>query len=72
MAESLPDCTTRLLEAKLALHKLMTGAGEVSLTYGDRSVTYTRANADQLRVYIRNLEDECGDNPRRPHGVVFG
>lgn len=72
MAESLPDCTTRLLEAKLALHKLATGVQEVTLGYGDRQVTYRPATIDQLRLYVRGLEDECGDNPRRPHGVVFG
>jgi signal recognition particle GTPase len=73
MAEVLPDCETRLLEARIALHKLATGTAEVSVGYGDRSVTFRAANIDQLRVYIRELEQECGGETKRrqPFRVVW-
>lgn len=65
MAESpttvLPDCETRLLEAQLAYHKLQTGQETVqSVGYEGRQVTYRVADLDQLRLYIRELEQECG------------
>lgn len=73
MAETLPDATTRLLEAKLALHKLLTGASEASVGYGERSITYRTTDIAQLKEYIRQLEIETGEkSPRAPHGVVFG
>ncbi len=73
MAEALPDCATRLLEAKLALHKLMTGATTVSVGYGDRAITYRSGDAAALRLYVRELEQECGeeDKLRRPFGIVW-
>ena len=74
MAETLPDCTTRLLEAKIALHKLMTGATTVSVGYGDRQIQYRSSDIGNLRVYIRELEQECGDDEtkvRKPFSVVW-
>jgi len=74
MAETLPSAEQRLLEAKLALHKLMTGATEVAVGYGDRSLTFRSANIADLQAYIRQLEGEIGDDStkRRPFGVIWG
>jgi len=73
MAETLPDCATRLLEAKLALHKLMTGATTVTVGYGDRQIQYRSSDAGNLRAYIRELEQECGDvtKVRKPFSVIW-
>jgi len=60
----------RLSEAEAALHKLMTGRGEVSVGHGDKQVTFTKANTDGLQSYIRNLEYQIrrlqGLTGRRP------
>lgn len=73
MAETLPSCAERLEAAKLAMHKLMTGESEVSVGYGDRNITFRAADVEQLRVYIRELEQECGDctKRRRPFGMAW-
>lgn len=68
--------TERLLEAEIALHKLLTGKSTVSLSHGDsagnnRSYQYSQASIEQLRTYIIELEitarSEYGR--RRPVGV---
>jgi hypothetical protein len=45
-----------LLEAQLALHKLLTGTKETSVSYEGKSVTFSAANVDQLKAYIADLE----------------
>ncbi|HEY1035556.1 MAG TPA: gpW family head-tail joining protein [Pseudoxanthomonas sp.] len=76
------DCATKklwLAEAELALHKLLTGEREQTVTFGSgKSVTYTQANINQLKSYIADLQaqvDECdGKAPakRGPIRFVFG
>jgi len=68
---------TFLLEAQLALHKLMTGAKEVSVDFGqNRRVTYQEINIPQLRRYIGELESQIaiaeGGRGRGPIYQVFG
>ena len=68
---------TFLLEAQLALHKLMTGAKEVSVEFGqNRRVTYSEINVNQLRRYISELENQIaaaeGGRVRGPIYTVFG
>ena len=63
----------KLVEAQAALHKLMTGAKMVEVSYGDTRVKYTEANADELRRYIGELRagiDPCTYR-RRPFSVGF-
>ena len=76
MAESLPSCEQRLLEARLAYHKLQAGEEKIiSVGYGDRQVQYRNfaTDLDKLQLYIRELEQECGDctKRRRPFGVAW-
>lgn len=64
------------LEAMTALHKLSTGQqGEAySYTQGDgaKSVTYTRANIDDLRAWLAKLNAQLGvSSGRRPMRVIF-
>lgn len=75
------DCATKrlwLAEAQLALHKLMTGTSEQTVTFGSgKSVTYTAASIDKLKDYIADLQnqvDACdGKTPckRGPIRFVF-
>lgn len=76
------DCATKrlwLAEAEVALHRLLTGGAEQTLTFGSgKSVTYTAASIDKLKAYIADLQvqvDECdGKTPckRGPVRFVFG
>lgn len=71
------DCTTRLEEARQALHDLMTGEAVVSVTHNDTTTQWTQATVVQLRRYIRDLEIECGAtdssglNPSRRGAIRF-
>ncbi|ASV87135.1 gpW family protein [Ochrobactrum quorumnocens] len=64
----------RLTEAQDALHRLLTGAATVQLSYQGESVTYTTADEGKLRNYIRELESQLGLAPSRSRArrVVFG
>lgn len=68
--------TERLLEAEIALHRLLTGKATVSLSHGDsagnnRSYQYSQADIKQLRTYIVELKSQLGlsTGRRRPAGV---
>ncbi len=66
---------TRLSEAEEALHKLMTGSKAETLEKGDNRVTYTKADAGQLRQYIIQLRCQISDAggspaPRRRAFVI--
>lgn len=68
--------TERLLEAEIALHRLLIGKATVSLSHGDsagnsRSYQYSTANIAQLRSYITELKSQLGlsTGRRRPVGV---
>ena len=68
---------TWLLEAQLALQKLMTGTKEASLSYsqgdGSRSVSYTMATVAGLRAHIAALQAALGvfGSGRRPIRPFF-
>lgn len=49
---------TRLLEAELAYHRLMTGSAEEEAQHDDMRVRYTRAEAGNLAAYIERLKSE--------------
>lgn len=69
----------RLLEAELALHRLMTGTAEVQVHHDDMSVTYQQTSVEKLRAYIVELKREVvaaggqvdGYRPRRPLYVAM-
>ncbi len=55
----------RLAEAEDALHRLEMGESVVSVSTGDRSANYGRADAPRLRAYIHELKCALGLVPRR-------
>ena len=63
------DCVqmrARLKEAEDAYHRIITGGGTTWVAFGGgRSVSYSAANAGELRAYINALRDRiaacCGD-----------
>lgn len=64
------------LEAMTALHQLSTGQKGESYSYtqgdGSKSVTYTRANINDLRAWLAKLNAQLGMNSgRRPMRVIF-
>jgi hypothetical protein len=69
------EAETRLAEARLALHSLVTGGQIVQLRHGDQWEEYSPAKRADLEAYIRALELETGSgspyNSRRPFGVAF-
>lgn len=76
MSETLPSAEIRLLEARLAYHRLQTGQQEVEVRDANgESVRFTNANASRLKQYIAELEAEiAGTDPitsRRPLRPMF-
>lgn len=64
----------KLVEAKSALHALLTGQQMVEVGYGERRVKYTQTNITQLRSYIAELELATGARTeplRRPLKVIY-
>lgn len=71
----LPDCVTRLAEARNAYHLLMAGTRAVKIAHGDREVEYTRISSRDLLAYVQRLEAECGGcngAPSRRRPIMFG
>ncbi|AGH98952.1 gpW family head-tail joining protein [Micavibrio aeruginosavorus] len=59
MTETLLELETRLVQAKEARHRLLTGTQEVTVSlHGYGSTTYTAANVDGLEKYIHELKTE--------------
>ena len=56
MAIDTATLQSRLAEAELAFHRLMTGVLEVEVQQGDMQVKYTMASSDKLRAYIADLK----------------
>lgn len=56
-----------LAQARHAYHLLQIGEKKATVRYGDRQVTYTQANASQLKAYIAELEGKT-----RGRGTPFG
>ncbi|WP_368750142.1 gpW family head-tail joining protein [Klebsiella aerogenes] len=76
MADNRKILEVRLLEAEMALHRLLTGTSVVSISRGDsagnnRSYQYSQANISQLKAYIVELKGLLGMSTgrRRPAGV---
>lgn len=69
------DVAIRLAEARAALHQLMLGKQVVKIettgTVG-QSLTYTAADIDRLRSYIKQLSIEAGESPRRGSVQFYG
>lgn len=60
----------RLAEAEAALHRLMTGELEVTVSVGGYgATTYNQASADRLSAYIARLKNEIAS---REGGVRRG
>ena len=55
---ALATLQTWLEEAYVARHKLRTGAMAVSISYGQRTMSYTAATAADLDAYISDLEQQ--------------
>ena len=59
MSETILELETRLVQAKEARHRLLTGTQEVSVSlHGYGSTTYTAGNAEALEKYIHDLQME--------------
>lgn len=69
------DVATRLAEARNALHQLMLGKQVVKIettgTVG-QSLTYTPADIERLKSYIKQLSIEAGELPRRGSIHFYG
>jgi carbamate kinase len=77
MSQDINQLKGFLLEAQLALHKLMTGAKEVTVEFGtQRRVTFNEVKISDLRRYISELEGQIaaleGRIGRRPIYPVPG
>ena len=74
---ALPAATlaTNLANAQAALDALIRGQMTATVSYGEgagnRSVTYTRANIGELRLYIESLQTQQGYRARRPIALRF-
>jgi hypothetical protein len=61
MTETLLELETRLVQAREARHRLLTGTQEVTVSlHGYGSTTYTAANVNALEKYIHELRTEIG------------
>jgi hypothetical protein len=64
-----------LAQAQKALIDVVTGVKPVQVDFqegtGKRSVIYSQANADQLRVLIRDIENGLGIRTRRALGITL-
>ncbi len=59
------DCATRLEQAKIALHNLLTGEQIKATSVNGRNNIYFDMDEAKLRRYIADLERECGNGSRR-------
>jgi hypothetical protein len=59
MTDTLLELQSRLVQAKEARHRLLTGSQEVTVSlHGYGSTTYSAANVAALERYIHELESE--------------
>lgn len=76
--EELLQKKLRLAEAEVALHALLTGSKEQTVSFGSgKSVGYTQTNIAELRRYINELKDEIAaaegtGQKRGPIRFIFG
>lgn len=60
---------TRIIEVEDAIHKLMTGAREVEVVFGDRRVRYSEAQLPDLQRYhawLLQQKEALTNGGRRP------
>lgn len=62
---------TQLLEAREALHNLMTGQAVVRIQRDGKSVEYSQASKKDLAAYIASLESQLGGAGRRRRPARF-
>lgn len=70
MTATTEQLLTRLDEAEQAMHDLLTGVKEVSLSYNGRNVSYSQTNINDLRMYIADLQRTLGIKPQRRRGAI--
>ena len=72
MTETLLELETRLVQAKEARHRLLTGTQEVSVSlHGYGSTTYTAGNVGALEKYIHELQTEIAKrNGTARRGII--
>ena len=64
--------TARLSEAEDALHQITIGGGTAMVKYDGREVMYTKADLNELKLYIRSLKVQLGlETPRRAKRVIY-
>ena len=70
---SLKILRSRLLQAEDALHRLMTGELEVTVSVGGYgATTYAQTNIDKLNTYITKLKSEIASKQgRRSRGPLL-
>lgn len=64
----------RLFEAEDALHRLLTGALEVTVSIGGfGATTYAKTEVNKLRQYITELKFEISEmeGSKKPRGPIF-
>ena len=61
----------QLTELEDALHSLLTGKRSVQIQYGERRVTFTEGNVDEIRKQIAILKNEIAGTGRKPLHVVW-
>lgn len=72
MNDSILELETRLVQAKEARHRLLTGTQEVSVSlHGYGSTTYTAGNVEALEKYIHDLQMEIAKrNGTARRGII--
>lgn len=62
----------KLEQAQSALHQLRIGKRKATVRYGDRTVTYSQADLEDLKRYVAELEELEGVAPTATRGEPFG
>lgn len=68
----MPTTQQQLDEARAALHKLVIGAVRVSVGYGDRTVTFNKADQGKLERYIAKLEAQLAGRNLARNRIRYG
>jgi len=64
------DCVIRLAQAKDALHATLTGVKTKSISDDGMSQDFVDLSTSELKTYINQLEEECGNGTGRKRGSV--
>ncbi len=72
MIETILELQSRLVQAKEARHRLLTGSQEVTVSlHGYGSTTYSAANVEALERYIHELEQEIAKKSGTARRVII-